>query len=233
MANDDQNGQSGDGNDPNASASQHFRRLEQSRDTWKDAASKWRSIALQGVVHQAGFDPGDGVTKLLLEKFDSDDLDPSDLSPDDFTSFASEYGVEPTPTTPSNDGGQGGPDPDLQAQIDAQQQGTQPGTPQPGTQPPAPNQPAVPPQMQPQPTPAEQFQQMQQTGDQLAAAAAASGANQPASLQQKVADAEAKGDFNTAFAGKMQLAAQAGPQGQPGGGGADLPQRTPPTAHQQ
>lgn len=99
--------------------SHHFRQLEQSRDQWKDRASKWQQQALRRTVEKAGFDPDKGTGSLVLDAFARDhaDLDPDGLD-DAFQSYITERDIQP----PSREGGAGQEGQTQAEQLLAQQQ---------------------------------------------------------------------------------------------------------------
>lgn len=74
----------------------NFRKLEESRDAALEDAKSWRSFSAKLLAQVSGYDPNKRVTQMVLEDFlDSDDLNPAEVTADDFTSFATEAGLEP------------------------------------------------------------------------------------------------------------------------------------------
>lgn len=101
----EQGQQQGQGQGQGQGHSSDWRNLEQSRDSWKAKAESWQQVALKRTAQQQGFNPDQGVGKLLLDSFvrdQGDDLDPDSLD-DAFTRYAQDLGVEP-----EGDGGQQG-----------------------------------------------------------------------------------------------------------------------------
>lgn len=181
----------------------NWRQLEQSRDNALSQAQAWKQVALQGLVKSGGFDPKDPIVGLLVDQFNTDELDPEKLDADAFAKFAKTYNVEPKVENPATPPGQ--PNPDVAAQV--QQMQAQQG--QPG-QPAQPGQPPATPPAQPQPVPAQGFMQnFQQPADVLLNSSAANPATQPTTLQQQAAAAEAAGDWGAAFNSKFAMTRQA------------------------
>lgn len=145
-----------------------------------DTVATFRSAALAGVAHQAGFDPQAGPVKLVMEKFEAD-LTPDKLTPDAFKTFAEEWQVSPTISTstpPSTT-------PDT------------PATPSPST-PPA-----------EQTTQTRDFvQSLQSPADQLAAAASANSHlnSDPSSTAAQITAAQTEGRWGDSFALKVASA---------------------------
>lgn len=74
----------------------NFRKLEDSRDAALEDAKSWKSFSAKLLAQVSGYDPDKRVTQMVLEDFlDSDDLNPSEVTADDFTSFATDAGLEP------------------------------------------------------------------------------------------------------------------------------------------
>ena len=76
----------------------NWRQLEASNEKLKAEVGKWRSLAIEGVAHRAGYDVSNGVTKLVLEKFSSQDFE-AIPSPGDFSAFAADLDVQPNLAT--------------------------------------------------------------------------------------------------------------------------------------
>lgn len=68
----------------------NWRQLEDKANTATSEANKWRTTAIEMAARSAGYDVSKGVTKTLIEKFDSEVVDA-----DAFKKFATEQGLEP------------------------------------------------------------------------------------------------------------------------------------------
>lgn len=150
--------------------------------------------ALEGVVNRAGYDPTNGVVKLVMEKYTASGLTPEALAPEKFTEFAKQHSVEPTPAAPT------APTTPLTPAPLAPQPGT-PGIPGLQTQDPA----ALAAQ--------QQMAQLQQPGQQLLQAAQSVAPPNPADIRQQIATAEAaamrgEGSWDQVFALKNQTIPQ-------------------------
>ena len=143
-----------------------------------ETVSTFRSAALAGVAHQAGFDPTAGPVKLVMEKFEAD-LTPDKLTPDAFKTFAEEWQVSPTTTSP---------------QVDTST------TPSPST-------PSTPPAEQTTQT-RDFVQSLQTPADQLAAAANANSHlnTDPTSTVAQITAAQSEGRWGDSFALKVASA---------------------------
>jgi hypothetical protein len=178
--------------DPNPNETTDVRQLREalSRRDQKIAdletqVSTFRSAALAGVAHQAGFNPNSGPVKLVMEKFEAE-LTADKLSPQAFTEYAKVWELEPAQQQ--------------QQQQQPQQQATQQQNP-----------PASDPQQQAQQQQAQQQAQQVQTfqapADQLLAASTAAqpGLNpDPSDLNGQIAQAEAQGNWDRSLALKLQ-----------------------------
>lgn len=74
----------------------NYRQLEESRDKFKSQAEKWRETALRRTAQQQGFDPDQGVGKLLLDSFvrdKGDELEPEKLD-EAFQGYVEEVGIQ-------------------------------------------------------------------------------------------------------------------------------------------
>lgn len=226
------------GNDPNAQNQgggggdnvrqmrEAINRKDQRISELESQLSTYRSVALDGIAHRAGYDPSDGPVQLVMEKYEAE-LTPDKLSPSAFVEFAKNWNVLPKEA----------PAPQQQPQQQPpQQQGQQPVVQGQENQP----QPQQQGQEQQLPVPdpntvaqAQQVQQVQAPADQLLAASQSAAVPQPGDIQSQIAKAEAEGRWDDAFNLKIASTPQLPPQfGQTAATGANpntgLPTHTPP-----
>ena len=103
-----QTGQQQDPNNPgDGSKPFNYRQLEESRDSWKDKASKWQQRALRGAVRDAGFNPDEGIGSLVLESFVNEhpDIDPDEVDKT-FEGYLETRGIQPQDTQQGSEGNQ-------------------------------------------------------------------------------------------------------------------------------
>ena len=201
---DDSKNQGGEGQ---SAQDRNWRQLEDAKKQAEQALeavtaerNKLFSVALESVAARAGFDPTDGVTKLLIDRYANEGADLERLSAESFSTFAQELNIQPPP--PPNQGGQG----------NQQGQQSQPGA-QPGQQQAQPGQQQASPPGLNGSTPnqavnefAQQLQGLQQQSNELTRA----GQMQPSPPSRddhaaQAARAEAEGRWTDTFAHKAEM----------------------------